>query len=105
MTTTTTTTTTNNNNNEIYWTVPQIYDYLSVQGINTKFGLNSTDFNIFIIKEVIDNELDFIETNAKDFVKGKHPFIHVIISEEENEEVVKISIRNSNAGIKNIFTE
>jgi hypothetical protein len=101
----TTTIINNNNNNEIYWTVPQIYDYLSVQGINTKFGLNSTDFDIFIIKEVIDNALDFIETNAKEFVNGKHPFIHVIISEEENGEVTKIRVRNSNAGIKNIFTE
>ena len=55
---TTTTTTTNNHSDEIYSTVPQIYDYLSIQGLNTKFGLNSTDFDIFIIKEVIDNALD-----------------------------------------------
>ena len=89
----------------IYWTVPQIYDYLSIQGINTKFGLNSTDFDIFTIKELIDNALDKIEENAKDFVNGKRPFVHVIISEEENGEVVKIKVRNSNAGIKNIFTE
>ena len=53
------------NNNEIYSTVPQIYDYLSIQGLNTKFGLNSTDFDIFIIKELMDNALDFIESNAR----------------------------------------
>jgi hypothetical protein len=67
-----------NTNNEIYSTVPQIYDYLSIQGLNTKFGLNSTDFDIFIIKELMDNALDFIESNAKKFVNGKRPFIHVI---------------------------
>jgi len=44
-----TNTITNNNNNniEIYSTVPQIYDYLSIQGLNTKFGLNSTNFEIY----------------------------------------------------------
>ena len=35
----------------------------------------------------------------------KRPFIHVIISGEESGEVTKFRIRNSNAGIKNIFTE
>ena len=101
---TTPTDTINNNNNEIYWTVPQIYDYLSIQGLNTKFGLNSTDFDIFIIKELIDNALDFIERNAKDFVNRKHAFVNVIITEENNGQVVKIKVQNSNAGIKNIFT-
>jgi hypothetical protein len=102
-----TTTITNNNNNEIYSTVPQIYDYLSIQGLNTKFGLNSTDFDIFIIKESLDNALDFIESNAKEFVNGKRPFIHVTITQEVKDdvgEVTKIRIRNSNAGINNIFT-
>ena len=93
------------NNNEIYSTVPQIYDYLSIQGINTKFGLNSTDFDIFIIKELMDNALDFIEQNAKEFVNEKYPFVDVNITQEENGEVTKIRVRNSNAGIKNIFTE
>jgi hypothetical protein len=51
-----TTTTTTNKNDEIYSMVPQIYDYLSVQGLNTKFGLNSTDFEIFIIKELMGGE-------------------------------------------------
>lgn len=106
----TTTTITNNNNNsdEIYSTVPQIYDYLSIQGLNTKFGLNSTDFDIFIIKEALDNALDFIESNAKEFVNGKRPFIHVIITQEVKDdvgEVTKIRIRNSNAGINNIFSQ
>jgi hypothetical protein len=91
------------NNNEIYSTVPQIYDYLSIQGLNTKFGLNSTDFDIFIIKELMDNALDFIESNAKEFVNRKRPFVDVIITREENGEVTKIRVRNSNAGLNNIF--
>ena len=90
-------------NKEIYSTVPQIYDYLSIQGLNTKFGLNSTDFDIFIIKELMDNALDFIESNAKEFVNRKRPFVDVIITQEEA-EVTKIRVRNSNAGLNNIFT-
>lgn len=92
-------------NNEIYSTVPQIYDYLSIQGLNTKYLLNSTDFDIFIIKELMDNALDHIEENTKEFVNGKQPFVHVNITEEENGEIIKIRFRNSNASIKNIFTE
>src|SRR5215216_3631549 len=93
------------NRDEIYWTVPQIYDYLSILGLNTKFGLNSTDFDIFTIKELIDNASDKIEESTKDFVNGKRPFIDVIITEEENGEVIKIKVKKSKAGKKNIFTE
>ena len=52
-------------NKEIYSTVPQVYDYLSIQGLNTKFGLNSIDFDIFIIKELMDNALDFMNLMQK----------------------------------------
>jgi hypothetical protein len=106
MTTTNPTTTPNiNNTNEVYSKVPQIYDYLSIQGINTKFGLNSTDFDIFILKELLDNALDFIEQNAKEFVNGKSPFVEIIITEDNIREVTEIRVRNSNAGINSIFTE
>src|SRR5215210_6906576 len=87
---------------EIYSSEDQIYDYLSIQGLNTRFGLDGKNFDIFIIKELMDNALDFIEQNAKEFVNGKFPFVNVIIT--ENEEVIKIRFKNSNAGINNIFT-
>ena len=32
----------------------------------------------------MDNALDFIESNAKEFVNGKHPFVDVIITEERS---------------------
>jgi hypothetical protein len=86
----------------------QIYDYLSISGLNTRFALDGKRFDTFIIKEAIDNALDFIEENAREFVNRKYPFIDVIITEEENnekEKIVKIRVRNSNAGIKNSFTE
>ena len=70
-------------NKEIYSTVPQIYDYLSIQGLNTRFGLDGKNFDIFIIKELMDNALDFIEENAKEFGNGKTAFVDVIITEEQ----------------------
>ena len=88
---------------EIYSSEDQIYDYLSIQGFNTRFGLDGKNFDIFIIKELMDNALDFIEQNAKEFVNGKFPFVDVIIT--ENGEVIKIRFKNSNAGINNIFTD
>ena len=88
----------------IFSSEDQIYDYLSIQGLNTRFGLDGKNFDIFIIKELMDNALDFIEENAKEFGNGKSPFVDVIITEEQG-EVTKISVRNSNAGINNIFSK
>ena len=70
-------------------------DYLSIQGINTRFMLDGTDFDIFIIKETLDNALDSIEENAKEFVNGQKPYVKVFVTEEEDGKVTKIRIRNS----------
>ena len=88
----------------IFSSEDQIYDYLSIQGLNTRFGLDGKNFDIFIIKELMDNALDFIEENAKEFGNGKSPFVDVIITEEQG-EVTKIRVRNSNAGINTIFSK
>ncbi len=90
---------------ETFSSEDQISDYISIPGLNTRFSLDGKDFDIFIIKELMDNALDFIESNAKEFVNGKRPFIHVIITQEKNDEVTKIIVRNSNGGINNIFTD
>lgn len=87
---------------EIYSSEDQKYDYLSIQGLNTRFGFNSKNFDISIIKELIDNALDFIEQNTKEFVNGKFPFVDVIINEKKviddgsssNNGVVKIRVKN-----------
>jgi hypothetical protein len=83
-------------------------DYLSIQGINTRFMLDGTDFDIFMIKELMDNALDFIEANARKFVNGQNPFVDVIITEEEDGKVTKIRVRNSYPDIDDkvkIFTK
>ena len=40
----------------------------------------------------------------QEFVNRKRPFVDVIITQEENGQVTKIRVRNSNAGLNNIFT-
>jgi hypothetical protein len=54
--------------NETYSKEERIYSYLTIKGLNTYFGLNGKDFDLFIIKELLDNALDFIEQNSKEFV-------------------------------------
>ena len=105
--------TTNSISNEETWSgEDRIFDYLSISGLNTKFGLNGKDYDIFIIQQTLDNAVDFIEQNSKKFVNEQNPYVSVIITEEaekQNEEeggkVTKIQIRNSNAGINNLFSE
>ena len=49
--------------------------------------------------------LDFIESNTKDFVNnGKSPFVNIEISEEEN-EIIKIKIKNSSNSNTQFFTK
>ena len=96
----------------------QTMDYTSVKGIRTRIGLQESYFGIFVIKELMDNALDFIEKNAKKFIElNQTPYVNVIITEEkekvqtENKKdgsskmVTKIRVINSNAGIDNIFPD
>ena len=56
--------------------VPQIYDYLSIQGFNTKFGLTSTNFEIYrqgeifsIINQGFSNQVSHLVFEKKRMVK------------------------------------
>ena len=102
---TTTATATSKSNEETWSGEDRIYDYLTIPGLNTKFGLNGKDYDIFTIQQVLDNALDFIEQNAKKFVNGQNPYISVIITEEEDGKVTKIRVKNSNAGISNLLRQ
>jgi hypothetical protein len=96
---------TSKSNEEIWSGEDQIYDYLTIPGLNTKFGLNGKDYDIFTIQQLLDNALDFIEQNAKKFVNAQNPYVSIIISEEEDGKVTKIRARNFNAGISNLFLQ
>ncbi len=99
----------------------QTTDYTSIEGLRTRLGIdNDRLFGNFIVKELMDNALDFIEQNAKKIQelkqknKDENPYVNVTITEEEIEnkkKITKIIVRNSNTdndvfpknGIENIF--
>jgi len=87
----------------------QTTDFITIKGIRTRLGLEKNELGIFIIRELIDNALDFIESNTKEFVKlNRSPYIHLIASEEEKTEigkVTKVIVRNSNPIGIDVFTE
>jgi len=86
----------------------QTTQYTSMEGIRTKTGINNdSNFATFIIKELVDNALDYIESNAKDFVNARNPYVNVFISEEEGRNITKIRVRNSNvtSRINNLLTK
>ena len=93
----------------LYSEQPQTTDFITIKGIRTRLGLEKKELGIFIIRELIDNALDFIESNAKEFVKlNRNPYIHLIASEEEEPEigkVTKITLRSSNPIGIDVFTE
>ena len=93
----------------LYSEQPQTTDFITIKGIRTRLGLEKNELGIFIIRELIDNALDFIESNAKEFVKlNRNPYIHLIASEEEEPEigkVTKITLRSSNPIGIDVFTE
>ena len=91
----------------LYSEQPQTTDFITIKGIRTRLGLEKNELGTFIIRELIDNALDFIESNAKEFVKlNISPYIHLILSEDpEIGKVTKITVRNSNPIGIDLFTE
>ena len=81
----------------LYSEQPQTTDFITIKGIRTRLGLEKKYFVDFAIRELFDNASDFIDFHAKEFVKtNKTPYIYLIVSEEENGKVTKITVRNSN---------
>ena len=39
-------------------------DYVTIPGISTRTGVAETELAIFIVKELVDNALDFVEKNT-----------------------------------------
>ncbi|MGI9011840.1 MAG: hypothetical protein ACR2F1_11730 [Nitrososphaeraceae archaeon] len=102
-----TTTDDSSNNNNDYSNESHTTQYTSMEGIRTKSGINNDRlFGTFIVKELVDNALDYIGTNAKEFVNGQNPYVSVFVTEEESGKLVKIRVRNSSTpGINNSLTK
>lgn len=90
----------------IFSSEDQTRDYISINGIRSRLTLDERYFSYFILKELMDNALDFIDTNSKEFLKIKqNPYVNVTIIEEKDNDLTIIKVRNSNARINDIFTE
>jgi hypothetical protein len=88
---------------QIFSSDAQIMDYVKSKGIQTRTGVAEEDFGIFVLKELIDNAIDFIEEHVSTFLeKDETPVIKIII--EQTSSTTKIRVINSNAEI-DVFSE
>ena len=96
----------NKDDNELWSEQPKSKDYITINGLTGILSIRKNELPDFLLQELFDNALDFIDSNAKEFVKlNKKPYIKLITSKEENGNVTKITVRNSNLGkYKEIFT-
>ena len=89
----------------IFTSENQIMDYVTVKGIKNRTGVEKNHLIIFVLKELVDNALDFMEKYASDFNKiNEKPKISITIREDKENNLVNIKVRNSNPGI-DVFPE
>ena len=78
---------------------PKSTDYITINGLIGILGIRENELLDFLLQELFDNALDWIDSHTKDFVKlNKKPYIKLVTSKEENRNVTKITVRNSNLG-------
>ena len=49
---------------QIFSSEKGLMDYISVKGIQQRTGVEKDNLILFILKELLDNSLDFLETNG-----------------------------------------
>jgi hypothetical protein len=64
-------------------------DYATIQGIRSRTGIDEEQMGLFVIKELLDNALDFLEKNN---ILRKE--VKVFVTREPN--YIRIRVRNSN---------
>ena len=84
---------------------PWVMDYVDVNGLSNRIGLPKDRFIEFIVKETVDNALDFMEQEAPRLIKKYGSFapeLKVIVTKENN--YLRIRILNSDCETSG-FTE
>jgi hypothetical protein len=84
---------------------PWVMDYVDVNGLGNRIGLPKDRFIEFIVKETVDNALDFMEKEAPRLIKKYGAFapeLKVIVTKESN--YLRIRILNSDCETSG-FTE
>jgi sensor histidine kinase regulating citrate/malate metabolism len=81
-------------------------DYVTIPGISTRTGVEEIELAIFIVKELVDNALDFVEKNTAGKKNNKKDDelapVQVFVLRES--KYLKIRVLNLNFGIS-VFTE
>ena len=89
----------------IFTSENQIMDYVTVKGIKNRTGGEKNHLVVFVLKELVDNALDFMEKYASNFNKiNEKPRISITITEDKENNLINIKVRNSNPGI-DVFHE
>ena len=70
---------------EIYTKQKGLMDYASLKNIQTRIGEDKKDLMIFVIKELLDNAVDYIESSVRNFTT--EPSLSVYI----DDNTIKIS--------------
>lgn len=75
-------------------------DFVSLKSIQTKIGVGKEKLLIFVLKELVDNALDFIDRSG-----NVNPVVTVSVKEKEGNKI-KVTVANSDFGLVNSgFTE
>ena len=81
----------------IYSSERALMDYTTVKGIQQRTGVEKKNLIVFILKEVLDNALDFLEIRGHN--RGIEPIVKVIVTQK------KIIVSNSNFGLESFTKE
>jgi hypothetical protein len=73
-------------------------DYVTLRGIETRTGVKRDDLYALILREFLDNALDYSET----YCLNTTPQVNVTITKEENDSLLRIIVRNSVDASNNI---
>src|ERR671930_332014 len=78
----------------------QFADYTTWKGIETKTGIEREDALSFLLKELLDNALDYLEStqhrdNGTAHILQQEPQIHVIVKKYQG-KYIRIAVCNSN---------
>ncbi|MGH9986177.1 MAG: hypothetical protein ACRD8W_19720, partial [Nitrososphaeraceae archaeon] len=91
--------------NILYTSERSNMDYFTLGGVCKRTGATENELAVFGLKENVDNALDFSEINFPSSSKG-NPEIFVDIKYDQERNYLRITVRNSIFGLKDIgFTE
>jgi signal transduction histidine kinase len=71
-------------------------DYISLKGIKNRTGVEEHQLLVFVLKELIDNALDFIDQNIG---KADDSSLEIKVSVDKSGDKIKIRVSNSNFGL------